>query len=269
MQCIFRGIDQTEVWDSLFENLPTSIVEVFVLGALVLWYTAATERRTRTRQLKRELAAFRHWREREGAYRVAAIIQELSREKIDGFDLHDIYVPKTNMLKAYLQGANLVKANLKKAYLKNANLQNAVLIGANLNHADLREANLFGIVLHPFHMSLKSDSNSKELFSCSESEFERVFNELRQKYGDGVGAMSFGEDRSIVMSPATIKGVKLHGAIVDSLHWVKIIERLKVPGYEGIVDKFQTTVEYDGKHRIYRVVAKKFPGQFNFNPLVK
>ena len=83
--------------------------------------------------LKRGVAAWNEWREREPTVWPDLLGADLPEAKLDGVNLQN-----ANLLGANLEGASLEGAKLRNANLKEANLRRASLVGA-----DLREANLY------------------------------------------------------------------------------------------------------------------------------
>lgn len=143
--------------------------------------------------------------------RLNNIIQDF-KSKLDGVNLHDVYLAEINLMDANLKKAKLTFANLYGAFLNGANLKEAILTGTNLEYANLTRANLEGADLgcSTYFVAEQKDRKGSILVELPRHAYYTITNAKNAVLSEA--NLSKATLEGVVFIEASLREAKLNGA---------------------------------------------------------
>ena len=111
--------------------------DIAVIGILIFWLNAQTDKKRRIRTYIDEIDDFRLWQSEEAAFRTAGNIKRLNRHKIYDLNLAECHMVRTNLNYVILRAANLNLANITHSNLISVDLEQARMNQTNFSYSTL------------------------------------------------------------------------------------------------------------------------------------
>lgn len=141
-----------DFWGNVRVEFVGFCFDVFLLGLIFSIFIQIQQKRQDVKRWREEIDDFRGWHEPEAMFRIVGNIKRLNRAGKTNIDLIKCYLNKADLFKVDLKNstfwyASLERAQLQKAQIENGNFYNASLKEANLSNgnftdAHFRDANL-------------------------------------------------------------------------------------------------------------------------------
>ncbi|MGN4485317.1 pentapeptide repeat-containing protein [Bacillus cereus group sp. MYBK5-1] len=153
---IYKGIySSTDFWSGFLVNLHNSLLDVFIFGIMLTFFTKKIDISREIRMHKDTIEEYRDLQTQDVSHKIAHCIRKLSDYGIENVNLTRCYLEgaklepidgeSIQLVGAKLMGAKLARARMKKINLEKADLQGANLCGSNLQGANLIQACLKNI----------------------------------------------------------------------------------------------------------------------------
>jgi len=217
--------------------------DLMVLGFLISIYERRRQKKEAIEREKNLIDDFRGWNEKEAMYRIVGAVKRLNRLGESKIQLLKCFLNHADLTTINLEGANLSSSCLQKAQLHKANLSFANLISADFSFAKLRSANI-----KMAHLDY-ADLINADLFGTDLSGTNFFYANLEGANLDHANLSNAKLYRANLVG-ATFLESNLEGVEIDEAKvgigedWFEILEFWKVKGVSEIKQKYK--VDQDG-----------------------